>query len=306
MAPVSPGPKPNLRRPARLGARLLLAACCTASLLAAPARAQLAEAPDNKGRDFYMAFMPNNGGGQNVQVHLTADVATQVTVQYPAIAPFQVDTQVDVGPGQITVVSLPTSAASSWPSGQIANNLVHAFASREFVAYMINLQTATSDAALALPVDVLNTDYVVIDRTQAGTARFTVFAPFDDTQVTFTPTVAISGGPQAGTPLQITLNRGQAYHANSFSGVGQSFAGTRIRQATVVPFSSATSPTTVSWIASNIPIGATGRRRIASFATAPANGNRFATSMSGATKALPNARSASSRTRAAAAGDSRR
>ena len=85
-----------------------------------------------------------------------------------------------------------SSAASSWPSGQIANNLVHAFASREFVAYMINLQTATSDAALALPVDVLNTDYVVIDRTQAGTARFTVFAPFDDTQVTFTPTVAIS------------------------------------------------------------------------------------------------------------------
>jgi hypothetical protein len=191
-----------------------LAAC----FAAAPA---LAQGLDNKGRDFLMAFQPNNYGGQTVQLHLTGDVATNVTVEYPATDP-SFSQMVSVTPGAVTIVSLPVAAASSWTSDTVSGNTVRASAPDEFVAYMINLQTATSDAALALPIDALNTEYFVIDW-PGYSPQFTVFAAFDATTVTITPTVAIGNHP-AGTPFDVTLNRGQAYFTQGSS----SFTGTLI------------------------------------------------------------------------------
>lgn len=102
---------------------------------------------DNKGTEFIMAFNPNTLGGglaEQVQLHLTADVATNVTVQYPMIAP-TFNTTVAVNPGTVTIVTLPVAASTGWAANTTANNLVHAFSDNEFVCYMINRRTASSD-----------------------------------------------------------------------------------------------------------------------------------------------------------------
>jgi len=76
---------------------------------------------DNKGTDFIFAFLPNSTGDSAVELHLTSDVSTSATVEYPVNSPTFTST-VAVNPGSVTIVSLPTSAANSWPFGTVANN----------------------------------------------------------------------------------------------------------------------------------------------------------------------------------------
>ena len=176
-----------------------------------------AQSLDNKGTDFIMAFNPNTlSSFQGVELHLTSDVATTVTVHYPVNAP-TFTTSVPVNPGAVTIVSLPQSASTGWSPNVIGNNAVRAFADDEFVCYMINRRGATSDAALALPIDTMNTEYIALDYNPRFVgSQFNVVAAFDNTAVTITPTAAITGHA-AGVPFNVVLNRGEGYLAQSTS-----------------------------------------------------------------------------------------
>ncbi|MBI3770148.1 MAG: hypothetical protein HY271_16875 [Deltaproteobacteria bacterium] len=175
---------------------------------------------DNKGTEFILAFLPNYRGGAAIELHLTADAPTTVTVEYPVSAP-TFTTSVDVGPGAVTIVSLPNAAAYGWPAGVVANNAVRVSAAGEFVCYMINRLTFSSDAALALPVDAMNTEYIVAGYTGAShgadDGEFAVVAAFDATTVTVTPAQDISGGHAAGVAFTVTLDRGQGFLAAAAS-----------------------------------------------------------------------------------------
>ncbi|KAL3918297.1 MAG: hypothetical protein SGILL_004306, partial [Bacillariaceae sp.] len=86
-----------------------------------------------------------------------------------------------------------------------------------FVAYAINRRGATSDAALALPIDTFNTDFIVLDySTRSGLStrsNFLVYAAFDMTTVTITPTSSLQGSRPADVPFDITLNQGDGFLA---------------------------------------------------------------------------------------------
>jgi hypothetical protein len=187
-----------------------------------------AQVLDNKGTEFIMSFLPNYHV-PNVELHLTSDVNTMVTVEYPVNSP-TFTTTVPASPGNVTIVSLPNSSAQGWAPNTVDNNCVHAFAPDEFVCYMINRAGYTSDAALALPIDTMNTDYIVMDYNGAyGGGEFTVYAGFNSTTVTITPKNAVVGRP-AGVPFTVTLDRGEGYHAKSSasSGTAGSLTGTII------------------------------------------------------------------------------
>ena len=177
---------------------------------------------DNKGDDFIMAFMPATS--QNAtELHLTSDVATNVTVEYPTNFP-TFSTTVPVNPGSITIVSIPVNSSLGWPIGVVDNNTVHAFAPDEFICYMTNIRQYSSDAALALPVDVMNTEFIIMSYEGAfhGSDRseFVVYAGFDATTITITPSVNMKGGFPAGVPFNITLNRGEGFLAQSLTDAG--------------------------------------------------------------------------------------
>lgn len=183
-------------------------------------------AVDNKGTEFFVAFNPNISVPA-VEVHLTADAPTNVKVEWPVNSP-TFSTTVAVNPGAVTIVSLNPNVSQSWVSGTVLNNVVHLTAPLEFVAYAINRATATSDAALALPVDTFNTKYIAAGYRPAFVAgQFTVVAAFDNTQVTITPSTALSPGRPAGVPFSVTLNRGQGIYFAS-AGVGLDLTGTII------------------------------------------------------------------------------
>ena len=92
------------------------------------------------------------------------------------------------------------------------NNAVRLNAAEEFTVYMINRSSATSDASLGLPIDTLNTEYLVMTYAVGSghnVSLFNVTAAYDNTTVTITPKLNIEGGGAAATPFTVVLNRGE-------------------------------------------------------------------------------------------------
>lgn len=173
---------------------------------------------DNKGKEFVMSFLPNFDASVTIQLHLTGDVGTMVTVEYPVNSP-TFTTTVAVTPGVITIVPLPITPSTGWTAGVVQNNSVRAYSPTddEFVAYMINIRPFSSDAALALPIDTYNTEFIALtyqsNLVTADRSMFAVTAAFNNTSVTITPKKDLEGGFPAGVPFTITLNKGEAFLA---------------------------------------------------------------------------------------------
>lgn len=177
---------------------------------------------DNRGREFFVGFLRPFSTGALAAVHLTADVPTEVTVQYPIDSPSFSQT-VTVDPGVVTVVPLPDGVFTGWTSGQVRNNAVRLAGDDDFVVYLVNRQSATSDAAMALPTDAIGTEYVITtargsQRVSSDRSEFLVVALRDATTVTITPTTTIRNGAvnaPPGVPFTLTLNRGEGFRAEA-------------------------------------------------------------------------------------------
>jgi hypothetical protein len=194
---------------------------CVVLLMNSPIHAQLI---DNKGDEFIFSFLPNDFDAEACEIYLSAETATDVTIEYPMISP-TFTTTVSLTPGNVTVVSVPPEAANSWNDGQNLNNALRAFSTSgtEFSAVLANLKTGSSDAALALPTDALGTDYIVTAyHTQANfningaRSEFIVTAVQDNTTLTITPSVDMIGTGSvlypAGAPFNFSLNRGESFY----------------------------------------------------------------------------------------------
>lgn len=189
-----------------------------------------AQSLDNKGRDFIIAFLPNFSGA-TLELHLTADEATDVTVEYPYNSP-SFTTTVPVLPGEVTIVGIPIGA-EDWTPGAVMNNSVHAFADEEFVCYQINRRQFTSDAALALPVDTMNTEYIVVTTTSNivvdDRSQFVVTAAFNNTVVTITPSANLASGLRGDETFEVTLQRGEGFFGQAAGfGPANDLTGTTI------------------------------------------------------------------------------
>lgn len=201
--------------------------CAAIGLVAVPATT-VAQSIDNQGTEFFVTFLPNYSGGGQVELHLTAAVATTATVEYPINAPTFTNSY-PLTPGTITIVALPTTAASAWTPGAVSNNAVRITAPEEVVAYMINRVPYTSDAAVALPIDTFNTEYIVASYSgvSSNDSEFAVVAAYDNTEVTITPSQAMVGGHAAGVPFAVTLNRGEAFFGYAADLTGTIVSATR-------------------------------------------------------------------------------
>jgi len=173
---------------------------------------------DNAGREFLVGYLRPFLNQGLAALHLTSEVPTTVTIEYPVSSPILTES-VELVPGEITVFNLPSSAHTGWTAGRVRNNAVRLTAPDEFVVYLVNRQTFTSDAAMALPVDALGTDHIVTTfRSRfvifnSDFPQFLVIAPFDDTTVRIVPTTRLQSSP--GGAFTITLDRGQGFRGEA-------------------------------------------------------------------------------------------
>jgi len=207
---------------------------CAIMLFIAPIQsAQAQDEVSNRGTNFLMTYLPNFGSAVTIELHLTG-ASTTVTVEYPANDPTFSET-VSIVPDEVTIVELPAATATGWSGNEVQNNAVRATADDPFVAYMINRQSFTSDAALALPVEAMNVEYFTTHYPSTAVtsdrAQFAIVAPFDNTQVSITPTAPM-GSTGTGETLEVTLNSNETFFgvANTFGPSGD-LTGTRIQSS---------------------------------------------------------------------------
>ena len=185
-----------------------------------------AQAPDSKGMDFWLAF-PGNYSPGALSFFISGDESTTGTVSAPGTG---FTTNFTVTPGTVTTVILPTGTLELNTSDVIENKGIHIVAGKEVTVYGLNRYTATTDAYLALPTDILGTSYINLgykNTNIVNSTQFGIVAAQNATTVTITPTVTTSGRP-AGVPYNIVLNQGQTYLLRNTDAAPQDLSGSLI------------------------------------------------------------------------------
>ena len=167
-------------------------------------------AADSKGTDFWLTFPGNYSTGTTLTLFIAGDVATTGNVSIPGLS---FSSNFSVTPGAVTSVIIP-AGAELFASSTIGNNGIRVTSAQEVTVYGLNRQQFTTDAYLALPADVLGTQYINLgySNTLSGLdgTQLAVVGTVNGTVVTITPSVTADSHP-AGVPYTVTLNQGQTY-----------------------------------------------------------------------------------------------
>lgn len=168
----------------------------------------VAGATDSRGSEFWLAFPSNYNSAPDLRLFVTGPQSTTGTVTIPGLG---FTSNFSVTANQVTTVTLPATAQTNSSDGVEARG-IRVTALDEVTVYGLNRIQFTTDAYLALPADILGTDYVVLGygNSSPGGSLFTVVATQNSTAVTVTPRVT-TGSRAAGTPYTINMNQGQTY-----------------------------------------------------------------------------------------------
>jgi uncharacterized repeat protein (TIGR01451 family) len=175
-----------------------------------------AHAADSSGTDYWVAFPRNVPPEQNVLLMISSRVATTGVVSNPSLG---INIPFAVVPGTTTVVELPFTVILTG-NDTVENKGVHVTSLAPVVVYGTNQRSFSGDAYLALPVDALGTNYILMawgSGLGAGT-ELSLVATENDTDVTITPT-ASAGSRIAGEPFVLTMQQGQTYTLYAAGGV---------------------------------------------------------------------------------------
>jgi hypothetical protein len=185
---------------------------------------------DNLGKEFYLAFGPNEGSNDSENLfalYITGPVSATGYVEVPAIGFRQNFTVI---PGQIQTIDLPNGRVFGDPTVEITElqaetivrgMAVHVVADTEIAVYGMNHKMFSSDAFMALPIDVLGTEYRTMNyqsslvdvggQSNNIPGQFWVVAIFDSTNITMSLNARSANGKPAKTPFSILLNKGDVY-----------------------------------------------------------------------------------------------
>ncbi|XP_035668453.1 IgGFc-binding protein-like isoform X2 [Branchiostoma floridae] len=176
-------------------------------------------ARDNKGTKFILTFTENaqrNGIDPRLVVAGTTQTPATVSVEVPA-AGFQ--QTFDIKFGEVNTVDVPRTAVELRGSAT-QNTGIIITATDEIVVYGVFAERASSDAFLALPTDVLGTEYYVscYNPSSNEPSQFGVVGIRDGTTVNIVPTqdVTFDGTAYtAGQTITVTLDRLQTLQVQS-------------------------------------------------------------------------------------------
>jgi hypothetical protein len=165
---------------------------------------------DSKGTNFWVMFPGNLSGSDYYQaLFITSDFNTSGTVAIPGLA-FSVPFTVTAG--TVTTVTFPM-IVDVQTNDAVTNMGIHITSVDEVTIYGLNRRSATTDAFLSLPVDILGTDYIVLGYKNVNVVNATQFgivAVSNGTTVTITPTETTGPHP-AFVPYTVNLNEGETY-----------------------------------------------------------------------------------------------
>jgi hypothetical protein len=192
-----------------------------------------AQKKDNLGKEFYMAFAENQGGQtfnppedlNFFALYITSKVPANVTVEVKGLGFLQ---KIVTTPGKISTVELPDGKNFGDPTLEISTDeqvvsgmSVHVTSDEEIAVYGINSKQYSTDAFMALPIDVLGTEYRTMNYQSSSLGNtpgeFWIVAVSDSTNITITPKATTANGINAGTPIKVLLYTGDVYLVQGFA-----------------------------------------------------------------------------------------
>lgn len=200
-------------------------------------------AMDSRGTEFMFAFPPNYTNSGNLSLFISSESDASGTVEIPGLSFVQ---PISIRANEVTQVTLPRNAQHT-AANSIKSLGIRVVTDQEVTVYGLNQFQYSTDAFLALPVDVLGLEYLNISYQGLGgsyPSQMLVTGVYDGTEVTITPATATTGRA-AGTPFNLTLNAGDSYLLQATSG---DLTGTTVN---------ATSPVSVMGAVKcvNVPVG---------------------------------------------------
>ncbi|MGL4422683.1 MAG: fibro-slime domain-containing protein, partial [Gemmataceae bacterium] len=199
---------------------------------------------DNYGKEFWLTFATNHpmiyegkyqhyNATRKLQLFISSETAATGNV---TIAGIGFSKSFAVGPHQVATIDIDLQADLWTTSDLVTNKGIHVTADTEVAVYGLSHVRATTDAFLAIPTDVLGTEYITLGYENAnhgftneipyiGT-QFAIVGTKDATTVTITPSET-TGARAKGVPYTIVLNRGQTYQLRN-TDFDTDLTGTRI------------------------------------------------------------------------------
>jgi len=177
-----------------------------------------AQAPDNKGTDFFLAFPQNVNTPATPTHRLTLFIAAEEATWVEISGPLVVTKTVSIAASSVLEVFFDTTSLQVSPNA-VGDNGIRVRSILDpsgppgegaaVAVYALNRRMGSAGAYTALPVDVLGTQYRVLSR--PGTSQVTVVGTQANTTVTITPYATVSGVTTVGAPVNILLNQLQTY-----------------------------------------------------------------------------------------------
>lgn len=208
------------------------ALCCMLFFVGKCMETALAQNASTQGKDFWFAFMNNNGSDpEQTCLILSAERACSATVTNPNTG---WTTTVNIPAGGRVDVDIPLAQGyhQSTVEATPYNLGCHLVATDTISAYSMNYRNASFDGGHLLPTSTLADDYM-IETIPPGLngSSILIVATENGTIVNITPSVATSNGWAANSNQTITLNAGQVFQFTTAmsTGTGSTFSGTRVQ-----------------------------------------------------------------------------
>lgn len=217
-------------------------------LLLLTTSALFAQGPhDTKGKEFWVAFMQNNGSGgdferSDLRLYISSDTVTTVQLRYAQFSdtltllleepnvPYEIDVTHLLG-GDVELNEVLQDGSNA-----ISRKSLHIISDADVTLYGVNIRVMSADAFIALPDDALTGRYIITawpnGYQESGDydmhSEFAVIGTEDGTTVRITPSTVLVG--QTSTePFVVGLNQGDVYFGQAQLGQESDVTGTEIR-----------------------------------------------------------------------------
>ena len=183
-----------------------------------------------EGNDYWVTFMPNNGTelanpSLRFAIYAVADEAMTVIVEEGTSGSQLGTINIPAGGGWGILDNIAPASAYLEPkeSETVTQRSLHIYTKKKdavFSCYALGEAGSGTgskrDVSLLLPTDLLDKEYFVQTyREDSKTTEFVVIATEDGTHVTVVPRAETFNGASAGSPLTVTLDKGEVYMVRS-------------------------------------------------------------------------------------------
>lgn len=180
------------------------------------------EIKNPEGKEFWLCFMRNhtdsplkNKDNQlKLELFITSETDAIVNIEIEAL---NYQKQIKVPAGTVRNVKLNPLAQIRSSEVNEKGMGVHVSSDVPVTVYGLNRRRLTTDTFLALPNEVLGTEYLAVgyDIAIQLTAQFAIVATEDSTKVTIIPSVITRKNKKAKKEFTINLNKGDVYQVTS-------------------------------------------------------------------------------------------